>query len=69
MLVPTVLVWGGSTVLNLSLLTSDLWAAGARALLFGGFGGWASAGWWVLLYRTGLGAAHCKMIAAYNWFA
>ncbi len=29
-LVPTVLMWGGSTVLNLSLLTSDLWAAGAR---------------------------------------
>ncbi|GFH16251.1 uncharacterized protein HaLaN_12634 [Haematococcus lacustris] len=29
-LVPLVLKWGGSTVLNLSLLTSDLWAAGAR---------------------------------------
>ncbi|KAJ9531520.1 hypothetical protein QJQ45_015017 [Haematococcus lacustris] len=40
-LVPLVLKWGGSTVLNLSLLTSDLWAAGARALLFHGFGGTA----------------------------
>lgn len=29
-LLPSVLMWGGSTVLNLSLLTSDLWAAGSR---------------------------------------
>ena len=33
MLVPLVLQWGGATVLNLSLLTSDLWAAGSRCVL------------------------------------
>ncbi len=38
-LVPVVLIWGGATVLNLSLLSSDLWAGLARLLLFGGFGG------------------------------
>mmetsp|Transcript_26949 Transcript_26949/g.58883 ORF Transcript_26949/g.58883 Transcript_26949/m.58883 type:complete len:411 (+) Transcript_26949:91-1323(+) len=45
LLVPNVLLWGSATVLNLSLLTSDLWAAGARELMFGGFGGtgWAFA--------------------------
>ncbi len=42
-LVPVVLIWGGATALNLSLLTSDLWAAAARVALFGGFGG--AAGW------------------------
>uniref|UniRef100_A0A7S0WT80 EamA domain-containing protein n=1 Tax=Chlamydomonas leiostraca TaxID=1034604 RepID=A0A7S0WT80_9CHLO len=46
LLLPSVLMWGGSTVLNLSLLTSDLWAAGARAAFFGGFGG--TAGFFVL---------------------
>jgi solute carrier family 35 protein F1/2 len=38
LLVPKVLVGGGATVLNLSLLTSDLWSAVARVLFFGGFG-------------------------------
>jgi hypothetical protein len=38
-LVPVALIWGGAAALNLSLLTSDLWAAAARVLLFGGFGG------------------------------
>ena len=33
--VPFVLLWGGATVLNLSLLTSDVWAALARQVLFG----------------------------------
>lgn len=42
-LVPVVLIWGGATALNLSLLTSDLWAAAARVALFGGFGG--AVGW------------------------
>ncbi|KAI8476478.1 MAG: hypothetical protein J3K34DRAFT_259541 [Monoraphidium minutum] len=42
-LVPVVLVWGGATALNLSLLTSDMWAAAARVALFGGFGG--GGGW------------------------
>lgn len=37
-LVPKVLLWGGATVLNLSLLTSDLWSAVARVMMFGGFG-------------------------------
>jgi solute carrier family 35 protein F1/2 len=30
LLVPSVLIQGGAAVLNVSLLTSDLWAAGAR---------------------------------------
>lgn len=37
-LVPDVLVLGSSTILNLSLLTSDLWAAVARLVMFGGEG-------------------------------
>lgn len=54
-LVPLVLLWGGAAVLNLSLLSSDLWAAAARLALFGGFGG--SAGYFVgslLLVASGL---------------
>ncbi|GAB4822483.1 hypothetical protein N2152v2_009529 [Parachlorella kessleri] len=38
-LVPYQLQWGGAALLNLSLLTSDLWTALARLLLFGGFDG------------------------------
>jgi drug/metabolite transporter (DMT)-like permease len=38
-LVPHVLMLGGATVLNISLLSSDAWAALARFLWFGGFGG------------------------------
>ena len=34
-LVPLVLNWSGAAVLNLSLLSSNLWAALARALLLG----------------------------------
>lgn len=34
-LVPYVLQWSGVAVLNLSLLSSDLWAGAARAFLFG----------------------------------
>eukprot|EP00201_Polytomella_parva_P004576 CAMPEP_0175083214 /NCGR_PEP_ID=MMETSP0052_2-20121109/27226_1 /TAXON_ID=51329 ORGANISM="Polytomella parva, Strain SAG 63-3" /NCGR_SAMPLE_ID=MMETSP0052_2 /ASSEMBLY_ACC=CAM_ASM_000194 /LENGTH=231 /DNA_ID=CAMNT_0016354575 /DNA_START=481 /DNA_END=1176 /DNA_ORIENTATION=+ len=37
--VPLVLIWGGATLLNLSLLTSDLWGALSRIVFFGGFGG------------------------------
>ena len=33
--VPFVLRWGGAAVLNLSLLTSDLWAAAAQLAFFG----------------------------------
>lgn len=33
--VPFVLLWGGATILNLSLLTSDVWAAIARQAFFG----------------------------------
>ena len=36
-LVPLMLVHGGSAALNLSLLASDFWAAGARTLFFGAF--------------------------------
>ncbi|GLC65724.1 hypothetical protein PLESTF_000333100 [Pleodorina starrii] len=46
LLLPLVLMWSGATVLNLSLLTSDVWAAGARVAFFGGFGG--TAGWFAL---------------------
>ncbi len=35
--VPFVLRWGGAAVLNLSLLTSDLWAAAAQIALFGAY--------------------------------
>lgn len=34
-LVPRLLILGGAALLNLSLLSSDVWAAGARALFFG----------------------------------
>eukprot|EP00798_Chlamydomonas_sp_ICE-L_P005006 gene5006-34791_t len=34
-LLPSVLILGSSTILNLSLLTSDLWAAAARMTFFG----------------------------------
>ncbi len=34
--VPCVLRDGGAALLNLSLLTSDLWAAAARTIFFGG---------------------------------
>lgn len=34
-LVPCVLNWGGSAVLNLSLLSSNFWAALARTFLLG----------------------------------
>ncbi len=46
LIVPLVLRWSGATVLNLSLLTSDLWAGAARVVFFGGFGG--TAGWFLL---------------------
>ena len=34
-IVPFVLLFGGATILNLSLLTSDVWAAIARQAFFG----------------------------------
>lgn len=37
-LVPYELMLGGAALLNLSLLASDVWAAGARAALFGELG-------------------------------
>ncbi|EFJ40282.1 hypothetical protein VOLCADRAFT_99968 [Volvox carteri f. nagariensis] len=51
LLLPLVLMWGGATVLNLSLLTSDVWAAGARVVFFGGFGG--TAGWFTVSLACG----------------
>lgn len=36
-LVPFELQWGGAAILNLSLLSSDLWTACARFAFFGGF--------------------------------
>ena len=36
-LTPYVLIWGSAAILNLSLLSSDLWAALARIALFGEF--------------------------------
>ncbi len=35
-LVPSVLNWSGAAILNLSLLSSNLWAALARSVLLGG---------------------------------
>eukprot|EP01025_Chloroclados_australasicus_P001012 TRINITY_DN10321_c0_g1_i5.p2 TRINITY_DN10321_c0_g1~~TRINITY_DN10321_c0_g1_i5.p2 ORF type:complete len:336 (+),score=6.23 TRINITY_DN10321_c0_g1_i5:209-1216(+) len=37
LLTPSVLIWGGSTLLNLSLLTTQLWIAIMKVLFFGGF--------------------------------
>jgi len=34
-LVPYVLIWDGAALLNISLLSSDLWAALARIAFFG----------------------------------
>ena len=42
-LVPFQLSWGGAAMLNLSLLSSDLWTALARLLFFGGFTAWSGA--------------------------
>ena len=41
-LVPLMLLHGGSAALNLSLLASDFYAAGARALFFGELSGWST---------------------------
>ena len=35
-LMPLELTWGGAALLNISLLSSDLWAALARIFFFGG---------------------------------
>lgn len=40
-LVPFELQWGGATVLNLSLLSADVWTALARVFVFGGFSLWS----------------------------
>lgn len=42
-LVPYELEWGGAAILNLSLLSSDLWTAAARLAFFGGFSAPAAA--------------------------
>jgi len=34
-LVPYVLIWGGAALLNISLLSLDLWASLARVVFFG----------------------------------
>ena len=41
-LVPYELEWGGAAILNLSLLSSDLWTAMARLVFFGGFSEWSA---------------------------
>lgn len=41
-LLPLQLTWGGAALLNLSLLTSDVWTGLARVLFFGGFQGHAA---------------------------
>jgi solute carrier family 35 protein F1/2 len=53
-LVPVVLRLGGAAVLNLSLLSSDLWAAAARVAFFGGFSGTSA---WVFFGSLGMVAA------------
>ncbi|GBF90182.1 hypothetical protein Rsub_03315 [Raphidocelis subcapitata] len=59
--VPLVLIWGGAAALNLSLLTSDLWAAAARVALFGGFGG---AGGWFAAALALVAAGLCLYASA-----
>eukprot|EP01025_Chloroclados_australasicus_P025474 TRINITY_DN25456_c0_g2_i1.p1 TRINITY_DN25456_c0_g2~~TRINITY_DN25456_c0_g2_i1.p1 ORF type:complete len:452 (+),score=30.48 TRINITY_DN25456_c0_g2_i1:90-1358(+) len=55
-LVPFVLRWSGAAVLNLSLLSSDLWAALARMVFFGGFSAWSAGAFFtsLLLVTVGL---------------
>jgi solute carrier family 35 protein F1/2 len=54
-LVPRVLPAAGSAAFNLHMLSSDLWAAAARSVLFGGFGGACAAG--------GFGGSLCAVAA------
>ena len=54
-LVPRVLPAAGSAAFNLHMLSSDLWAAAARSVLFGGFGGSCAAG--------GFGGSLCSVAA------
>lgn len=48
-LVPFELLWGGAAILNLSLLSSDVWSALARLVFFGGFSVWSGA-WFVVAF-------------------
>jgi solute carrier family 35 protein F1/2 len=54
-IVPHVLPVAGSAAFNLHMLSSDLWAAAARSVLFGGFGGSCAAG--------GFGGSLCAVAA------
>jgi solute carrier family 35 protein F1/2 len=48
-LVPFELRWGGAALLNLSLLSSDIWSALARLAFFGGFSVWSGA-WFIVAF-------------------
>lgn len=60
-LVPYQLSWGGATMLNLSLLSSDLWTALARLLFFGGFSLWSGASFLVSFALLAAGIAVYSM--------
>lgn len=56
-LVPYELEMGGAAILNLSLLSSDLWTAAARLVFFGGFSAWAAAAFAVAFAFVAAGIA------------
>lgn len=56
-LVPYELEWGGAAILNLSLLSSDLWTAMARLVFFGGFSAWSALSFGVAFIFVAAGIA------------
>ncbi|KAL4529890.1 hypothetical protein Ndes2526A_g04635 [Nannochloris sp. 'desiccata'] len=56
-LVPFELQWGGAAILNLSLLSSDLWSAVARLIFFGGFSAWSAISFLVAFLFVAAGIA------------
>jgi len=56
-LVPFELQWGGAAILNLSLLSSDLWSALARLIFFGGFSAWSAVSFLVAFVFVAAGIA------------
>jgi solute carrier family 35, member F1/2 len=56
-LVPFELQWGGAAILNLSLLSSDLWSALARLTFFGGFSAWSAVSFLIAFVFVAAGIA------------
>jgi solute carrier family 35 protein F1/2 len=56
-LVPFELQWGGAAILNLSLLSSDVWSGLARLIFFGGFSTWSAISFLVAFMFVAAGIA------------